>query len=366
MGERSCLRPHPMTSPLWNNRPSVSIRRVLVLSTAMANAHVALMQFVIRLWCLFIVLSVTTISARKSSGGGGYGRYSHSGHGGSHSYPSSTGLSGTHTGGHSYQPGYGNNAHSNGGHTYPQSTGYSGNNQVQKQQTTHQYNTGSHHKTEVHHHYHYSPPQQVSYGSVHYPVYHSPPPVYVYQYKDSGSRFDNLLTGLALYNLGRMSASNHHYYNEHRNYIATPGEVCKLGILRSNGDYEETRIDCKLISSFIWDSEIHTDLKPKNTVTTSVVNVTQVHNGDGNKTVTISVSNTTVDALEAKGQSIQVTPSMTCYMIRTSRDTSYLKKEIKCGVLQAYARNSWRSNSAERLVCILPVVLLSQLLLFQG
>ncbi|CAG9788619.1 unnamed protein product [Diatraea saccharalis] len=309
----------------------------------------------------FILLTCPYYSfARRSSGS--YGRSSHSSHGGggTHTYPASTGYSGTGSGG---------------SHLYPSSTGLSGNSNynshVTKQTTTRQHD-GSYHgrKTEVHHHshqnYHYSPPPRVNYGSVSYPVYHAQPPVYVYQYRDSGSRFDNLLTGLALYNLGRMSANHDHYhhYDPDRRYVSAPGEMCKLGIRRKNGDYEETRVDCELMSSFIWDTDPSTtrhNTVPKNTVSTTVTNMTKVQSGEpnsNNSITTITVTNTTVvDALQAKGQSIEVTQDMTCYMIRISR-TSNMKKEIKCGILQAYAQSSWRPNACEGISSKLPVALL--------
>lgn len=209
--------------------------------------------------------------------------------------------------GHSYQR-YGNTGYHS--HSYPHSTGLSGNSRPQ-----HSYhNTQYHHKTEVHHHYHYSPPNHVTYGSVSHPVYQSQPPIYVYEYRNSGSRFDNLLAGLALYNLGRMSA-NHHHYDSNRDYRSPPGEICKLGISRPHGEYEETRIDCKLISSFIWEAETGRSGQQQqhvqtNTVTTTV-NKTEVSEVKENGTVTtsITVENKTVnDALQVKGPSIEVSP----------------------------------------------------------
>lgn len=302
-------------------------------------------------WTFILLLLATSAFARKTGGGGGYGRTSH---GTSHSYPHSTGYSGSGTGG---------------AHTYPVSTGHSGNNHVPKQTVTHQQNTNYVHKSEVHHHHHYSPPQQIGYGSHSYPVYQAPPPVYVYQYRDSGSRFDNLLTGLALYNLGRMSAS-HSHYDVNREYRGTPGEICKLGIRKSNGDYEETRVECRLMTSFIWDTSTqphnvdqHSERKIS---TTTVVNVTHTtnNNGPNSDTSTVTVTNTTVvSALDSKGESIKVTPEMTCYLIRISRDTSMMKKDIPCALLQTYAQSSWR-NACERISPILTMFVF-QMFLFQ-
>ncbi|CAH0400808.1 unnamed protein product [Chilo suppressalis] len=355
----------------------------------MANAVVNMNTFGdVRLVNLIIILLLVTLTPCSARGYGrshsSHGRYSHSSHGsgGAHSYPASTGYSGTGSGNlhsnHASGTGSGN------AYSYPASTGLSGNNynsHITKQSTTHQQHNNPNHgtKTEVHHHYHqnyhYSPPQQVSYGSVSYPVYHAQPPVYVYQYRDSGSRFDNLLTGLALYNLGRMSANHdhHHHYDADRRYVSAPGEVCKLGIKKKNGDYEETRVDCELMSSFIWESDKQTSLhatpKTLNTVSTSVVNVTQVQTGEAktnHSVTTITVTNTTVvDALQAKGQSIEVTPEMVCYMIRTSRSSNIMRKEIKCGILQAYAQSSWRHNGCEGISSSVIMILFTLLLRFE-
>ncbi|XP_050665821.1 uncharacterized protein LOC126966001 [Leptidea sinapis] len=240
--------------------------------------------------------------------------------GGSHQYPSTHGLSGT---GYTHQQSTGGS-----GHTYPKGTGLSGN------------SAGNyHHKTEVHNHYHYNPPQQINYGSTYHPVYHGPPPVYVYEYRNSGSRFDSLLTGLALYNLGRMSAHSHDHshYNEYR---GTPGEICKMGISKPTGDYEETRIDCRLMSSFIW------DVQPEKHETVSKI-ITTVNTSEtisGNETVTVQ-NTTVVNALEVKGPSLKVTEGMDCFMIRDSRYSSYVKKRVDCALLQEYAMRSLRAYS---------------------
>ncbi|XP_049876174.1 uncharacterized protein LOC126373866 [Pectinophora gossypiella] len=288
---------------------------------------------------LLILFIVIPVYARR---GGGRG---HGGHGG-HTYPSSHGLSGTGTG----------NGHYSGGGTYPQSTGLSGNNRATHGTT--------YHHTEVHHH-HYSPPQQINYGSGYHPVYHERPPVYVYEYRNSGSRFDTLLTGLALYNLGRMSA-HHSHYDSHREYTGTPGEVCKMVISKTNGEYEETRIDCKLMSSFIWEAEREREqnrVVSTNTVTT-VKETTSVDSSNDNSVVKTTIQNTTVvDALQVKGPSLSVTPGMTCYMIRVSRDTSVLKKNVECGLLQAYAQSSFRNNARRNAPRILISVIFSLIFL---
>ncbi|XP_052743290.1 uncharacterized protein LOC128199155 [Bicyclus anynana] len=266
--------------------------------------------------CLLLIICYFAVVIAKGGGrsGGGRGRSSSSGRS-SHSYPSSNSLSGNSAG----------TGHHTNAHTYPESTGISGNNHKSPSYTQ---------KSEVHHHYHYFPPKQISYGSQQHPVFVGNPPSYVYVYKNSGSRFDTILTGLALYNLGRWSTHSHH---SHRGeYSGTPGEVCKLGISKSNGEYEETRIDCKLMSSFIWDAE----REREHIATKTTTNVTQITN-DGNSTVIIQ--NTTVkEALQDKGTSIKVTPDMRCFMIHIGRDSSMLKKNVECGLLQEYAAKSLR------------------------
>ncbi|KAJ8714951.1 hypothetical protein PYW08_004932 [Mythimna loreyi] len=207
-----------------------------------------------------------------------------------------------------------------------------------------------HSRTGFYHNYDYRPPQQINYGSGFHPVYLRHPPVYVYEYRDSGSRFDNLLTGLALYNLGRNSQL--HHYDSDRHYSSASGEICKLGISKRTGEYEETRIDCNLMSSFIWEDTTSAARNEQRVVKNSTeVTVTRV-NGTGNSAVTtVTVtSNTVEDALKVKGPSIAVTPGMTCYMIRTFRNTTALRKPVDCDLLQDYARSSLFPSNAQRLL----------------
>ncbi|XP_030029348.2 uncharacterized protein LOC115446712, partial [Manduca sexta] len=280
---------------------------------------------------------------RRSSSGGSSSHYSYpssSGYSGnsagnSHSYPSSTGLSGN-----SQKTTY---QQSQQQHAYPSGTGLSGSGHTTYQQNQ-QHHTNTHNsysKTEVHHHYHYSPPPRISYGSTYHPVYQASPPIYVYEYRNSGSRFDTLLTGLALYNLGRMS-ERHSHYDVNREYRTNPGEVCKLGISKHNGEYEETRIDFRLMTSFILESGTQPATTNHNVVSTnkSTTTVVEITNGTGNngtsntKVTTVTENKTVVNALEVKGPSISVTPDMKCFMIHISRDTSMTKRNVDCALLQ--------------------------------
>ncbi|XP_045445405.1 dermokine-like [Melitaea cinxia] len=334
-----------------------------------------------------------------SSGGGSHG-YPSSGGGGSHSYPSNGGLSGggshgypSSGGGHSYPS---SNSQS-GSHGYPAGKGLSGNT-----------NTGGGHTTNVHYHYNYNPPQQIRYTPTYggpartYPVYHQPPPTYVYQYKDSGSKYGTLLAGLALLNLGTLGVSAYALSKSHSNYQPKPGEVCKFAIKKDNGDYEETRIDCNLISSFIYEEEAKTKTGGTNTtVVTTVTNVTTINMTNGNEaapyspplsnplyqmlpngtlvpinvtnvnttanmnnntngTVTSSVivttTNTTTltNALDVKGKPVDVTPGMHCYVISHSPMRN-MKRSIPCGLLQTYAEQSLKKNSATRNLPIISI-----------
>ncbi|CAG4911746.1 unnamed protein product [Colias eurytheme] len=369
-----------------------------------------------------LVLSITgPLEAKRTFGGG---RHSYpksgglSGSGGSHSYPQSGGLSG---GGHGYPSsggahGYPSGGLSGGGHGYPSSGGShgypssGGSHTYPSSGGSHGYppgkglsgnspSTGAGHTTNVHYHYNYNPPQQIRYTPVHggapmsYPVYRGSPPNYVYQYKDSGSKYGTLLAGLALLNLGTLAAGTYALSKSHssNNYTPRPGEVCKFGVRKDNGDYEETKIDCNLITSFIFEEEAKTQSGggTNTTVITTVTNVTTVNgpatdspqpapkqlyemlpNGtlvpvnvtneapanttsnESNNTmtssVTITTTNTTVtNALDVKGKPVEVTPGMQCYVIRHS-PTSNMKRSVPCKLLQTYADQSLKKNSASK------------------
>lgn len=385
-------------------------------------------------WCVFLctVLLCSTLQVNAARGF----------RGGSHSYPKSGGLSGGgHSSGHSYPTNHGglsgSNGHaypssggqshgypsstgqnhgypsSGGSHGYPSSGGLSGNSPSRP-------NTGNthttHHTTNVYNNYHYSPPQQIRYTPAHggapvnYPVYRGSPPTYVYQYKDSGSKYGTLLAGLALLNLGTLAgvAYAHSGHSSGSNYKTSPGEVCKFGIRKDNGDYEETRIDCQLITSFILQNQqerAQNGGTNTTVVTTTVTNVTMVNgmavpepaavpapapgnivytmlpngtlvplngtmvngtflpgvvnttsaeatsaNGTASSSVTTTMTNTTttvVNALDVKGKPVDVTPGMQCYVLRHT-PSSDMKRKVDCGLLQSYATQSLKKNSATR------------------
>ncbi|XP_039746564.1 uncharacterized protein LOC120624215 isoform X1 [Pararge aegeria] len=333
------------------------------------------------------------------SSGGGLSGHGSSSSGGNHGYPSSGGSHGypSSGGSHGYPSSGGLSGHgsssSGGSHGYPAGKGLSGN-------TPSHSGTGAGHTTNVHHHYHYSPPQQIRYTPTHgghpqsYPVYHGSPPSYVYQYKDSGSKYGTLLAGLALLNLGTLGVATYAATKSHGSsgdtYKTKPGEVCKFGLKKDNGDYEETRIDCNLISSFIYEEEAKRQSGGTNStvVTTTVTNVTTVNSNASDHppppvvntlyeklpnntlvpvnvtvantnvtnipaspgtvtSVTVTTTNTTTSALDVKGKPVEVTPSMQCYVLRHS-PTSNMKRSVPCGLLQTYATQSLKRNSASR------------------
>lgn len=228
-------------------------------------------------------------SGGLSGGGHGYPSSGGSHHGypssgGSHGYPSSGGSHGYPSGGlsggsHGYPSAGGNRGSSGGSHGYPSSGGLSGSG------TGHNYPSKAGYPSATN--YHYTPPQQISYAPtrgappVNYPVYHGSPPTYVYQYKDSGSKYGTLLAGLALLNLGTLGAAAYAVHSSSsKSHTPIPGEVCKFAIKKDNGDYEETRIDCNIISSFILQDQAEKQHGGSNSTvitTTTVTNTTTIN-----------------------------------------------------------------------------------------
>lgn len=114
--------------------------------------------------------------------------------------------------------------------------------------------THGHHHVSAHHaHYSYHPPNQIHFTCRYcsspssYPVYHGLPPTYVYRFRESGSRFGDLLTGLALYNLGR-SITEHSPHSHY--YAARDDEKCSLQVIERS-HFEETIVPCFVMSSFM-------------------------------------------------------------------------------------------------------------------
>ncbi|CAH0604846.1 unnamed protein product [Chrysodeixis includens] len=109
------------------------------------------------------------------------------------------------------------------------------------------------HMSASHAHYTYHPPRYIAFTCRHctsaeiYPVYRLTPPAYVYAYKDSGSRYRDILTGLSLYNLGR--AAHIGWFHTHQ-YTVRPEERCSLQVIEK-AHFEEFEFPCFMISSFI-------------------------------------------------------------------------------------------------------------------
>lgn len=134
-----------------------------------------------------------------------------------------------------------------------------------------------HHVSARHAHYSYHPPNQINFMCRHcanpavYPVYHGPPPSYVYVYRESGTRYGDLLTGLALYNLGRCCGphGNSNVYNPIKE------EHCSLQII-DREHFEETKFPCFMMSSFME--------RPNNTKAIEVLSQTKMKNETSDET----------------------------------------------------------------------------------
>lgn len=203
---------------------------------------------------LFLCLIYLSECSARGGHGGGHGG-SHSGsHGGSHG---GRGHWGSHSygGSHSYSHGnsHGSNyghgsSHSEGGgsalsrifsynrpqtHTYPHSSGLSGSgsrSQYPRQYVSHTY---------------YTAPQHI----------------YVTQYRDSESKYRDLLTGLALYDRGRSHSGYYHsyyhdgYYRRHHSSSSSSTEqplteaVCTLRITE-NEKTDILKIPCEIVTTF--------------------------------------------------------------------------------------------------------------------
>lgn len=110
----------------------------------------------------------------------------------------------------------------------------------------------NHHVSAHHALYTYNPPTHVNFMCRHcgsmdsYPVFHGSLPTYVYKYRTSDTRFGDLLSGLALYNLGRISGS----YQYSKYYTQQSNEKCCLQVI-DRSHFEETSVPCFMMSSFL-------------------------------------------------------------------------------------------------------------------
>lgn len=178
--------------------------------------------------------------------------------------------------------------------------------------------THSHYVSASHSHYSYHPPSHIAFtcrfcsspGS--YPVYHGQPPTYIYKYREYNSRFGDLLTGLALYNLGRSTTEH-----EHRYYRPRPNEKCSLQV-RDKNHFEETEFPCMMMSSFV------NHAAEMGTVRESApVDITSLRTD-------ISLPKDT------SGTPIEITREQECLLWHNTTITQE-KKEIPCALLKVYA-----------------------------
>ncbi|XP_059057137.1 uncharacterized protein LOC131850792 [Achroia grisella] len=128
----------------------------------------------------------------------------------------------------------------------------------------HGHSTGSrghsysgHYVHSYHGYFSYHPPSHIYYQCRYctspqsYPVYHGSPPTYVFKYRESGGHFGHLLSGLALYNLGRILGEPQHHSSVH--YTAHRKENCSIQIV-DHENFEEASFPCFMMSSFMKNS----------------------------------------------------------------------------------------------------------------
>ncbi|XP_047528158.1 mucin-19-like isoform X3 [Vanessa atalanta] len=228
---------------------------------------------------------------------------------GSSRYPPSPGLSGSGTGSNIYPPSSGLSGSGSGSNIYPSSPGLSGSGSGRNNyppshglsgvrvsgSQANPTNVATHHRPissssdysgsfiqKSKHRYpsaNMNPPHSSVYTNTHggigsgygynshnyYNSYASSPQhIYITEYRNSGSRYSDILTGLALYNLGRShNQFNHHYYNDDyytRRYYSTGSShpsnertideaYCTLRI-KENNKLEVLKIPCEIVSTF--------------------------------------------------------------------------------------------------------------------
>ncbi|XP_050559188.1 uncharacterized protein LOC126912201 [Spodoptera frugiperda] len=117
------------------------------------------------------------------------------------------------------------------------------------------------------------------YGSKYLPTYYTMPQyVYIQDYRNSDSRYGDLLTGLSLYNLGRSHSHyhDHYYYDDYYRHryggssydsSYTPQNKpqdeanCVLKV-KENGREEALKIPCEIVSTFTQDSKKEVPTQP--------------------------------------------------------------------------------------------------------
>lgn len=177
-------------------------------------------------------------------------------------------------------------------------------------------NKATHHITARHAHFSYHPPIYIHYMCRYckaprtYPVYHSLLPAYVYKYRESGSRFSDLLTGLALYNLGRAASEHDHVYHKRSSQ-----EQCSLHVV-GHEIFDETLIPCFMLSTFMETTSQQTNETPHLDITSSQIDVDPY--------------------VSSKGAPIPVTPDQECVLWHNTTLTKG-KHQIPCTLLKKYS-----------------------------
>ncbi|XP_063620650.1 uncharacterized protein LOC134793057 [Cydia splendana] len=189
-----------------------------------------------------------------------------------------------------------------------------------------------------------------------HPYYSSPQYVYVTEYRNSGSRYGDILTGLALYNLGRSQSHYHddHYYHDdyyrrrynsdsmNSNYSPQNAAVCTMKITE-NGRVETLKIPCEIVSTFTNEGKLVKMPQSQVNSTTCVTNSTMVNS-------TAPVNTTSVNATVSSN--VTMINSTTCTFTVNATDPLKVKgppinpSNMKCEV-EVRTRDLLTSNSVD-------------------
>lgn len=187
-----------------------------------------------------------------------------------------------------------------------------------------------HHVSARHTHYSYHPPNQIKFICRHcanpavYPVYHGAPPSYVYVYRESGTRYSALLTGLALYNLGRCCGTHHdaNVYTPHRE------EKCSLQII-DRSHFEETKFPCFMMSSFMEPNKTNMEI-----LSQTKHNETEVQKSDSFDILAAHVN--VKPFLQGNGSELEVRRDQEC-VIWHNLTLNQERHIVPCSLLEQYA-----------------------------
>ncbi|XP_047988319.1 eukaryotic translation initiation factor 3 subunit D-like [Leguminivora glycinivorella] len=308
-----------------------------------------------RLLLLYFVFVVIANAHCRGGGRGGGGRGGGRGGGGifgsiwgksssRHTYPGSNGYSG-------FGPG--------GSHGYPSSNGLSG--LIKQPGFRYGQRFGS---------YRFSVPRLPRVPS----YYTVPQYVYVNQYRQSSSRFNNLLIGLTMYNMGRSHVGYHHYYHDsyyRRNNSASKNadhavtstsaeekanedkdDATCLMRVREDEKEEVLKIPCAIVTTFADGTRklpYASDTTTVVCVNSSVANLTSEEHVDTDDNVNTTEANTvapnkmickstikSVDPLSVTGSPLNAT-SMNCTVEIWTRE-EVISNEVDCEILLKYAK----------------------------